>query len=266
MHASFTILDRDDDGFLSIDEFLEAVGADRTDFAAEIFLIFDHDSDKKIDFSEFVSSCTRICSSDQRALARFAFRIIDGDNSGTLNRDEIQKIFSVIYGHLVNEHDMVGIGWRHNIRSENQQTSVAAVLDVIDRNGDGQLSVAEFIQSASKFPHAIEPAFALQLRLRKKIMGVSFWDLRSQEFRHRFDELVGALPDNGTSDWWGPFAKFGVEEGSRKTRKARKAAARSSPFQISPDSHLYIKRGNSRSEEVKVGGNRKQDRRYSAPT
>jgi len=250
-HACFNVLDRGDDGHLALDDFLLAVGADPTDFALEIFRLFDEDSSNKIDFFEFVSSCTRICCSDQRALARFAFRIIDSDNSGSLDREEVQKVFSVIYGHLVNEHDMAGVGWRHNIKTNPQQSSVDAVLDAIDHNGDGHLSVNEFIESSQKFPRAIEPAFWLQLRLQKKIIGKAFWDSRAADLRSRFDDILESFPTSEPGDWWGPFAKFGRSDENKKKGKKGRAMIRagSNYFRISPDSRLF-KRSDSRSEEV----------------
>mmetsp|Transcript_58494 Transcript_58494/g.117452 ORF Transcript_58494/g.117452 Transcript_58494/m.117452 type:complete len:297 (-) Transcript_58494:505-1395(-) len=250
-HACFNVLDRGDDGHLILDEFLIAVGADSTDFALEIFRLFDEDSSNKIDFFEFVTSCTRICCSDQRALARFAFRIIDSDNSGSLDREEVQKVFGGIYGHLVNEHDMAGVGWRHNIKTNPQQSSVDAVLDAIDHNGDGHLSVNEFVTNSQRFPRAIEPAFWLQLRLKKKVIGKAFWDSRAADLRSRFDHILESFPTSEPGDWWGPFAKFGRSEEAKMKGKKGRAMTRagSNHFRISPDSRLY-KRGDSRSEEV----------------
>jgi Ca2+-binding EF-hand superfamily protein len=263
MYACFNILDTDDDGHLTLDEFLVTVGADPTDFALEIFRIFDFDRDNKIDFFEFVSSCVRVCCSDHKALAQFAFRLIDGDSSGSLDHNEVEKIFSVIYGHHVNENDGFGVGWRHNIKYDEQQTSVAAVLEVVDRNGDGRLSVDEFVASCGKFPRAIEPAFSLQLRLKKKILGAAFWDKRAAGFRSRFDSLLEKHPTSEPGDWWGPFARFGVSEEAEggKVKGKRRTIKRngSNQFRVTP------KRGDSRSFEVDSEKERRKSNSHIPP-
>ena len=131
-HAAFRMLDLDGNSCIGRDEFLKVVGCDPTDFALEIYTIFDRNQDSKMDFVEFLGGCTKVCVSDHDALSRFAFRMVDQNGSGKLDSAELSKVLSIIYGAKVESSDMQGLGWRHysDEKRAKKQASVEAALEV----------------------------------------------------------------------------------------------------------------------------------------
>lgn len=56
-----------------------------------------------------------------------------------------------------------------HFKDTEKQRSVEAVLEIVDRNHDGSLTVAEFVACGRKFPQLVAPAFHLKQRLAEKV-------------------------------------------------------------------------------------------------
>ena len=64
LFTNFKKLDRNGDGFLSKDEFLQIEALQQNPLVARVLEIFDDDGNDKIDFTEFVSALSIFCSTD----------------------------------------------------------------------------------------------------------------------------------------------------------------------------------------------------------
>jgi len=206
-HSAFNVLDLDRDGTVDRLEFTKAVGIEANDFARECFHIITPKS--RMNFVEFIAACTKICIANFENLCRFAFRIIDVDCNGVLDKDEIDKVVKTIYGTKVTVANPSSTSKRH-LKAKAHALTALEMLSVSDANNDGSLSVGEFVRHARKFPQIIKPAHNLQIQLRRKIIGPCFWERRSEALARRYDLLAAGMfqgdwAESGIGDWWGVY-------------------------------------------------------------
>jgi len=227
IHASYNILDLDKDRRIRIDEFVEFLGEEKSDFAADVFRIFDRDGDNNMTFLEYLGAVVKVCSSDHDMLCRFAFRMIDTDNSGTLEVRELKELVHAVYGKEVHQGGMGASTIRK--RSNHVIDSIQTILERMGLDSsDGLMGIDDFCACTHEFPMLMEPAFRFQNKLKKKIIGKWFWEKRSEGLRERFNGRYLKRSQSGKhskGDWWGHYVdKFdGDIEGSRKKKKASKA-------------------------------------------
>ena len=112
------------------------------------------------------------CTFTHRALAVFAFNLFDADNSGQLEKFEIEELVSAVYGDSVNNNERI-----------------KRVLDQLDGNDDGCVSREEWLLFNRSQPLLLFPAYQMQEALRSRIIGTYWWhamqEKRSAQFRQK---------------------------------------------------------------------------------
>lgn len=175
LRDAFIYLDGDSDGFISREELLEGVqqmvSAERyeplLEYLNPLFYVADKDKDGKLSLTEFlmsfgdgpgvvpadvINSCVasvRVRLSDEEVSAlQDNFRLFDKDEDGFLNREELgNALRSAISDKFP------------DLTEANFDEIIAVVLKSADRNGDGQLSLAEFIRSYQEDQGVLPAAF-----------------------------------------------------------------------------------------------------------
>ena len=133
-----------------------------TDFSVRAFGVFDANRDRRIDFLEFVHSVVYICSCNKMNLARFAFRLVDTDHSGSLSTDEVQNVVEIIYGDTVADY-------KNNVYRKRELAHETAVRVSV---GDGAwcqihsfihsfIHSSPFIYSSHFHFHSLPPEFTI---------------------------------------------------------------------------------------------------------
>ena len=117
----------------------------------------------------FVHACVDPCS--HMRTCRFAFFLFDLDESGFLDMNEVESMVASVYGaHFADDE------------------RVKRVLDCLDANGDGEVSLSEWILFNKKYPMLLFPAYQLQEKLREKVIGKWWWDVmqfnRNEHFKN----------------------------------------------------------------------------------
>lgn len=131
-------------------------------FHDRIFGILDQNGDGFIDFAEFVASVCDFGSMDHKSLLRFAFTMFDSDGNGVITRKELEEMVTDIYG----------ANWK-------QKRGVAAMVDaadVSDGSRDGVLNFEDFCELDRRLPSLLLPAFAMQNRIRERVLGTAHWE------------------------------------------------------------------------------------------
>ena len=128
LYTCFLEIDRDGSGEISLDEFYSHFRIQRSKFADMSFSLLDEDGSGEIDFREFILTLWNFCSFDFKELCRFAFSLFDLDDSGFLDIDEVTKMVASVYGEAYADDDRV-----------------KRVLGQLDENGDGEISLVEWI-------------------------------------------------------------------------------------------------------------------------
>lgn len=135
LFVNFKKLDRNGDGFLSKDEFLQIEALQQNPLVARVLEIFDDDGNDKIDFTEFVSALAIFCSTDpeeNKQKVEFAFRIYDVNNDQFISNGDLFRILKIMVGDNLNDTQL-------------QQLVDRTILQA-DKDKDGKLSPQEFTE------------------------------------------------------------------------------------------------------------------------
>ncbi|XP_063327208.1 guanylyl cyclase-activating protein 2-like [Pelmatolapia mariae] len=137
-------------GLLFLHEFKRFFGVEATgeasDYAENMFRAFDKNGDNTIDFLEFVAALNLVFRGDLEHKLRWSFKVYDKDGNGYVDRNELRSIIDSIYR-------------IKKISKDNTSDSYLSVDEVVDRilaavdtDGDGTVSMEEFIRGAQQDP------------------------------------------------------------------------------------------------------------------
>merc|ERR1719378_694799 len=92
-----------------------------------------------MDFEEFMlaSNCTKMSSPEEKL--EWLFRVFDEDGGGSIDRDELIKLVIAL-------NKMEGDAEDREV----VLASVLEVLEVVDADGDGEITMEEFVENAMK--------------------------------------------------------------------------------------------------------------------
>ncbi|XP_018618892.1 guanylyl cyclase-activating protein 2-like isoform X2 [Scleropages formosus] len=135
-------------GVLFLHEFKKFFGIDPTgeasEYAESMFRAFDKNGDNTIDFLEYVAALNLVFRGSLEHKLRWSFKVYDKDGNGYVDKSEVQEIVEVFYR----------IKRTSGREPSCQQLTAAEVCErifqVVDSNGDGQITLEEFIEGAQK--------------------------------------------------------------------------------------------------------------------
>ncbi|MBN3308644.1 guanylyl cyclase-activating protein 2 [Amia ocellicauda] len=135
-------------GALFLHEFKHFFGIDpngeASEYADNMFRAFDKNGDKTIDFLEYVAGLNLVLRGKLEHKLKWSFKVYDKDGNGSVDRNELRAIIQVIYNLKKNTRQ----------DQEGQLLTPDEVCDrifqVVDENGDGQLTLNEFMEGARK--------------------------------------------------------------------------------------------------------------------
>ncbi|XP_058883756.1 guanylyl cyclase-activating protein 1-like [Acipenser ruthenus] len=130
-------------GQLTLHEFKQFFGLRGLDpeasaYIEQMFRTFDMNKDGYIDFMEYVAALSLVLRGKMEQKLRWYFKLYDVDGNGCIDRYELLNIIKAI--RAINGCDQVS--------SVEEFTN--RVFDKIDVNGDGELSLDEFVEGARK--------------------------------------------------------------------------------------------------------------------
>lgn len=170
VYRKFQKIDGDGSGEVGIDEFFDSFHLTWSTFGERVFLIMEVSGDHKLGFDEFFVGLFNYCTCSHRDLVRFAFDMFDVDHGGSIDRAEVRQLYRLVKGKKTSNRSKVG-------RKKQKTTSeeADALMDKMDKDGDGQIDFAEFEIFEKKMSSLLYPAFTLQREMRKNIIGEGFW-------------------------------------------------------------------------------------------
>ncbi|XP_026853442.2 guanylyl cyclase-activating protein 1 isoform X2 [Electrophorus electricus] len=129
-------------GQLTLHEFKQFFGLRGLDSEADayierMFCTFDMNKDGYVDFMEYVAALSLVMRGKMEHKLRWYFRLYDADGNGCIDRHELLHIIKAI--RAINGKE------EQNLSAE-EFTNL--VFDRIDINGDGELSLEEFVEGA----------------------------------------------------------------------------------------------------------------------
>ncbi|XP_067325502.1 guanylyl cyclase-activating protein 1-like [Anolis sagrei] len=117
---------------------LRGLDPEANKYIEQMFHTFDMNKDGYIDFMEYVAALSLILKGKMEQKLRWYFKLYDVDGNGCIDRSELLNIIQAI--RAIN-------GCNHETSAEEFTNRV---FDRIDVNGDGELSLDEFVEGARK--------------------------------------------------------------------------------------------------------------------
>uniref|UniRef100_A0A673SV73 Guanylyl cyclase-activating protein 1 n=1 Tax=Suricata suricatta TaxID=37032 RepID=A0A673SV73_SURSU len=118
---------------------LKNLSPSTSQYVEQMFETFDFNKDGYIDFMEYVAALSLVLKGKVEQKLRWYFKLYDVDGNGCIDRDELLTIIQAI--RAINPcSDMT-------MSAEEFTNTVFAKIDV---NGDGELSLEEFIEGVQK--------------------------------------------------------------------------------------------------------------------
>ncbi|XP_002128600.2 neurocalcin homolog [Ciona intestinalis] len=106
-------------------------------FVDHLFRTFDFNNDGFINFREFVCGLSITTRGTPEEKLTWTFNVYDVNNDGTITRDEMLQIMRAIYA-------------MNGISEPEQLKSGSDAFEGLDSNGDGLISVAEFVKGVKR--------------------------------------------------------------------------------------------------------------------
>ncbi|KAI5616321.1 guanylyl cyclase-activating protein 2, partial [Silurus asotus] len=134
-------------GLLFLHEFKKFFGVgpsgEASDYAESMFRAFDKNGDNTIDFLEFVAALNLVFRGDLEHKLRWSFKVYDKDGNGFIDKAELKAIVEIIF-HIrkVGRKDP----------DVSPEEICERIFKVIDVDGDGQITLEEFLAGAQKDP------------------------------------------------------------------------------------------------------------------
>ncbi|XP_038577983.1 guanylyl cyclase-activating protein 2 [Micropterus salmoides] len=137
-------------GTLFMHEFKSFFGVtenkEAADYIENMFRAFDKNGDNTIDFLEYVAALNLVLRGKLEHKLKWTFKMYDKDGSGCIDKTELLEIVESIYrlkkachGELDEECMLL-----------TPDQVVDRIFELVDENGDGELSLDEFIDGARR--------------------------------------------------------------------------------------------------------------------
>ncbi|XP_046896346.1 guanylyl cyclase-activating protein 2 [Hypomesus transpacificus] len=137
-------------GTLFMHEFKSFFGVtdnkEAADYIENMFRAFDKNGDNTIDFLEYVAALNLVLRGKLEHKLKWTFKMYDKDGSGCIDKTELLEIVESIYrlkkachGELDEECHLL-----------TPDQVVDRIFELVDENGDGELSLDEFIDGARR--------------------------------------------------------------------------------------------------------------------
>ncbi|AWP01194.1 putative guanylyl cyclase-activating protein 2-like [Scophthalmus maximus] len=122
-------------------------GTPESQYMDNIFRAFDMNHDNTMDFMEYVAALHLVLRGKLEDKLRWCFKVFDGDGNGRLDRSELQMIVKIIYrikqGSVLDET---------GTESLTAKQVCDRILQEVDVNSDGEITLEEFVQGAQGSP------------------------------------------------------------------------------------------------------------------
>ncbi|XP_005993675.1 guanylyl cyclase-activating protein 1-like [Latimeria chalumnae] len=127
-------------GQLSLHEFkalldLHSMNDEANQYVQQVFNMFDLNKDGFIDFTEYIAAISLVLRGRLDQKLKWCFKLYDANENGRIDKKEFLSIIKAI--HAINCNSGM-----------NPEEFTVKVFDKVNKNGDGELSLEEFIQGA----------------------------------------------------------------------------------------------------------------------
>ncbi|XP_004379512.1 guanylyl cyclase-activating protein 2 [Trichechus manatus latirostris] len=119
-----------------------------TQYVECMFRAFDKNGDNTIDFLEYVAALNLVLRGTLEHKLKWTFKIYDKDRNGCIDRLELLDIVEAIY--KLKKACQVDMEAEQQGQLLTPEEVVDRIFLLVDENGDGQLSLTEFLEGARR--------------------------------------------------------------------------------------------------------------------
>jgi len=161
--STFRRMDKDGDDVVTLFELLDLCDMERTPFMERVFTVADQDATRTLDFREFVFVVWHFATLDRGQLVGFLFDLYDRDQSGAVDKSELQAAIKDCFG------------------KRSVSGPAKKILDKLDGEPSGVMRRKHFIQVFNSLSGALHPAVQAQQKLQQAILGKGFWERAAKQ-------------------------------------------------------------------------------------
>ncbi|XP_041750559.1 guanylate cyclase activator 1d [Coregonus clupeaformis] len=114
---------------------LRGMNENATSYVDQVFFTFDMDGDGYIDFVEYIAAISLMLKGEINQKLKWYFKLFDQDGNGKIDKDELETIFTAVQDITRNQDVTPG-------------DIVSLIFEKVDVNGEGELTLEEFIEGA----------------------------------------------------------------------------------------------------------------------
>ena len=178
----FRMIDNDESGLISFEEFYDFLGIEPSKFVKRVFSVMDIDhsgrSKGNLDASEFLVGILNFCLLSPSQLPGFMFDMYDVDDSEEMSKDELATMVMDVMG------------------GDHPQHQVDNIVKMFDADMSGTIDKKEFEAVERRAASLLRPAVLLQGCMRSKCLGTYFWDDVSRQVSRKLGfEGVGTVAE-----------------------------------------------------------------------
>ncbi|KAG9265620.1 guanylate cyclase activator 1d [Astyanax mexicanus] len=122
---------------------LQGMNEDASSYVDQVFFTFDMDGDGYIDFVEYIAAISLMLKGEINQKLKWYFKLFDQDGNGKIDKEELETIFTAIQD-ITRNYEIV------------PEEIVTLIYEKIDVNGEGELTLEEFIEGAKGHPDIME--------------------------------------------------------------------------------------------------------------
>ncbi|XP_036393327.1 guanylyl cyclase-activating protein 1-like [Megalops cyprinoides] len=122
---------------------LTGMTEEASSYVDQVFYTFDMDGDGYIDFVEYIAAVSLLLKGEINQKLKWYFKLFDQDGNGKIDKDEMETIFKAIQD-ITRSYDVP------------PQDIVNLIYERVDVNGEGELTLEEFISGAKEHPDIME--------------------------------------------------------------------------------------------------------------
>ena len=133
----FNALDKDKSGTIEPAEFFSVPSLVKNPLVKRVISVFDENNDGKISFEEFIKGLATLSTgSTDLEKIKFAFKVYDFDNDGFISNGDLYLTLKMMVGDNLNDVQL--------------QQLIDRTIVQADEDGDGMISVDEFVKMVQK--------------------------------------------------------------------------------------------------------------------
>ncbi|KAM4628329.1 guanylyl cyclase-activating protein 3 [Polymixia lowei] len=122
---------------------MSGMSEEASSYVEQVFITFDMDGDGYIDFVEYIAAISLLLKGEINQKLKWYFKLFDQDGNGKIDKEELETIFKAIQD-ITRSYDIP------------PEEIVTLIYEKIDVNGEGELTLEEFISGAKEHPDIME--------------------------------------------------------------------------------------------------------------